>query len=114
MSETRVSLTPNMRHEHGRVMKHILQIRLIFPFQMEYWVNGTSAITATGSSNKQKLLAYEQMYAERKRITDLIHDVTEPIGADCYRVMREIDARLGTDKVERGIIKPYRPLPFED
>lgn len=81
---------------------------------MEDWVGGNSAITATGNSNKQKLLAYERMYAERQRITDLIHDAMEPVGADCYRVMRELDIRLGTDKVERGIIKPYRPLPFED
>ena len=81
---------------------------------MRDWVDGNSAITATGDSDKQRLLAYEQRNSERIRITGLIHDAMEPVGADCYRVMRELDVRLGTDKVNSGIIKPYRPLPFED
>lgn len=107
-------LTPNTFYQHGIVHKHILQVRLVFPFQMFWWVDGSSAITSTGESDKQRLLAYEQRNEERKRITDLIHDAMEPVGADCYRTMREIDERLGTNNVERGIIKPYRPMPFED
>lgn len=107
--------TPSTFYQHGVVRKHILQVRLVFPFRMEDWVEGSSAITPYEDDNgPARLQAYEQMYAERRRITDMIHDAMEPVGADCYRVMRELDARLGTEDVERGIIKPYRGLPFEE
>lgn len=107
-------LTPNTFYQHGILRKHILQVRLVFPFQMFYWVDGSSAITATGGADADKLAAYEQRNTERQRITDLIHNAMEPVGADCYRVMREIDERLGTNDVERGIAKPYRAMPFEE
>lgn len=112
LMDAKECLTPNTFYQHGIVRKHVLQVRLVFPFQMFYWVDGSSAITADPAKNR--LAAYEQRNTERQRITDLIHTAMEPVGADCYRVMREIDERLGTNNVERGIIKPYRALPFED
>lgn len=96
------------------VEDNVLVIRLAFPFLIGDWALGNSAITPYDAKDDAgRLKAYEQMFGERARITELVRAAMPPLAEDCYRVMREVDAEQGTNKVEGGIAKPFRPQPFE-
>lgn len=96
-------LTPETYYEYGLDGPYTLRVCLRFPFNIEHWGKGTSAVT-----EGPKLQRYDQRAEERDRISDLIHDRMEVVGADAYRVMRGIDRLLGTDNVERGIAAAKR------
>lgn len=100
---SRACLTPETRYQFGLSGPSTLQVRLVFPFRIGDWVMGNSAVT-----EGPKLQRYDQAYGERARIEDLIRAQMEPVGADCYRVMREIDAALGLNRVEDGIAQARR------
>jgi hypothetical protein len=88
-------MTPGTYYRTSLETDHTFTVRLRFPFKITDWAMGYSAVTE-GS----KLQRYEQMYAERKRIEDLIHDQMEVVGADGYRVMSAIAEAAGRPLTE--------------
>lgn len=91
---------------------NILHMELTFPFDAQHWLDGTSQLReptksqlARGLSEEEgrRLFLYDRQAQEKKRIGDLIHDQLETVGADCYRVMRELDASLGVTTTEDSI-----------
>lgn len=108
----RVCQTPGTIYQTSMGAPNVLRVQLVFPFKIDLWAQGSSAITVSErqlNTAKGRIKAYDQKYAERDRIDQLVHDAMEPVGADCYRVMRELDAAFGTDHVERGILRPWTP-----
>lgn len=85
-----------------------LIVEITFPFEIADWASGNAAITdapagMTPGSDADRLRMYGERAAERKRLSDLIHDQMEVVGADCFRVLLERDARTGEDKVDYGV-----------
>lgn len=74
--------TPGVYYQTSMTSPTTLQVRMKFPFAIEDWARGNSAVT-----EGPKLQRYDQQAAERKRIDDLIHDQMEVVGADCFRVI---------------------------
>lgn len=88
--------------------RRVLVVELRFPFEITDWVEGNAAIADTPEGvdplgDADKLRRYDERAAERKRISDLVHDQMEAVGADCYRVLLERDARIGEDRVDYGV-----------
>lgn len=80
-----------------------LRVAMRFPFDINDWALGNSAVT-----EGPKLQRYDQMYGERERVTGLIRLQLQPVKEDCFRVMREIDANLGLNRVEAGLRRAER------
>lgn len=104
----RECLTPETYYSTSQESPRTLVVRLRFPFDIDDWAGGNSAIADTPKgvdplSDADRLRRYEERAVEQKRIVDLIHDQMEAVGADCYRVLRERDQRIGVDRVECGI-----------
>lgn len=100
--------TPEAQYEIGQGGARHLLVRVRFPFDIEDWAQGSSAIQDTPegvdpTSDADRLRRYEERAAERQRLSDLIHDQMEAVAADCYRVLLERDARIGEDRVDYGV-----------
>jgi hypothetical protein len=95
----RECLTPETYYEVSQGGPRTLVVRLRFPFDIDIWADGRAPL----KEGMSKLALYEARDAERKRISDLVHNQMEAVGADAYRVLREIDERLGTDRVDYGV-----------
>src|SRR4029077_6857195 len=92
-------------YEVSQESARTLVVRLRFPFEIDDWAGGNSAIDETPEgvdpmSDADRLRRYEQRDVERKRIHDLVHDQMEAVCADAYRVLREVDRRLNRDRVD--------------
>ena len=120
---TKDCLTPGTYYETGAGSNridgalNILTVRLVFPFDASFWLRGEAGLreptkdqlsSELCEDDARKLYLYDQRAAERKRITDLIHDAMEPVGADCYRMMRAVDQVCNVTKVEDGIARAER------
>ncbi len=106
----RQCLTPETYYSFGMADPKTLVVHVRFPFSIEYWARGTAGIVPEDGypSDSEKLRCYKLQAEARVKLGDLIHDQMEVVGADAYRVMRELDARLGTNHVEQGISHTQR------
>jgi hypothetical protein len=67
------NLTPGAVYRFGLDAPNKLFVGVNFPFSIEDWLTGRSAVT-----EGPKLQRYEQMFTERKRVEDLLRDALEP------------------------------------
>ena len=113
--------TPETFYEWGWESEgRTLVVKLRFPFDAAFWLRGESALTEPtkeeiaahrprlSTDDARNLVLYDKRAAERKRITDLIHEAMEPVGADCYRAMRHVDEIEKTSRVDDGIAAAIR------
>ena len=83
-------LTPGAIYEVGGDDHGCVHISVRTPCGGDWaklYVGGNFAITPRGSGDQERLLAYEQMYAEREVISKEIHDALEPVIAKLYRTI---------------------------
>lgn len=108
----RECLTPETYYQTSQEGTHTLVVKLRFPFDISDWAGGNARILfpADGSKRKsgaERLRLYDERAERGNRISDLVHDQMEAVGADCYKFLRERDQATGQDRVEYGI-RHYR------
>jgi hypothetical protein len=101
--------TPGVRYGISMASPNTLVVTLRFPFGIGPWATGESAVT-----DGPKVDRYEQAFAERKRIDDLVHDQMETVGEDCFRVIEALTPGFSIAASEWNAEVAGRPFTMKD